>query len=252
LKNQIKESRMSQGENSLLPLLVGAGLLMLHFILYSFNSYGSITNREIYYLLYGEYNDYYVANKEVILVSLGSFVLIIGISFFLKGLRRLNQSRKNEKETGFLIFNVIFVVVIFSTMFVAILDTIGFSYVTLIGPNPVFSSLSYITAMIFANLVLFAIMIILVGIQSYLLRKRELYPYAKIKRQIVPYIMWCSLLAWFIFFLIFIIIENGYANIVVFSGFASSQLSTSLLAAGIYLELVVKIDNSIQAIRISE
>ncbi len=238
--------RIYQGENYILPLLVGAGILMLYFVLYSFNSYGSIINNEIYNLLYGEYNNQYVANKELILVPLGVLVLITGLVFYSKGLKKLRLARKEKQDKKLLIFNIVLILVVLSSMLVIILDTVGFAYVTYIGSHPVFDNGSFVLPIYYSNLVLFPIVIILVGIQSNLLRKKKLYDYAKVKKQIVPNIMWCSLFVWLIFMIIYHVGGLTINYIVVLSGYTSSQLSTSLLAAGVYLELVIKIDNSIQ------
>lgn len=238
------EPEITQGMNYKILILVGAGVLMIYFILFAFNTFVTQSNNEIYFLFHGEYNDEYVVMKEIILSTISLVLMVAGLPFFLKGLRKMKKSRKEKQDKGLIIFNIFFATIMVVTLLITILDTASSYYLTYIGSHPVFNGETFVSLIYNSSLVLFPLVMILIGIQSIILRRKELYIHTKVKRQVVPYIMLCSLIIWLCF--VIILHSNGINGEykVAFSGYACSQFSTSLLAAGVYLELVIKIDNS--------
>jgi len=188
------EPEINQGMNYKILIQVGAGILMVYFILFAFNTFSSIFNYELYYQFHGEYNDKFVILKEIML-SIISFVLLIpGLFFFIKGLRKMKKERGKTQERGIQIFNIFFVVFMVATLLTTILDTASVSYEVYLGGFPANIFVPLFFTIYIASFVLFGSVIILIGIQTNLLRRKELIDTAVVKRPVVHFIMLSALI----------------------------------------------------------
>jgi len=243
------EPEINQGMNYKILIQVGAGILMVYFILFAFNTLSSQFNYELFYLFHGEYNDKFVVLKEIILSTISFVLMIPGLYFFIKGLRKMKKTGGKTQERGLQIFNIFFVVFMVTTLLTTILEAASLYYEVYLGDIPTNTFVSLFFTIYIASFVLFGFVIILIGIQTNLLRRKELIDTAVVKRPVVHFFMLSALIIWLFFV---ININTQIINVapqVSLIGYVCSQIITSFLAAGVYLELVIKVERSCQAIK---
>jgi len=241
------EPEKTKGMNHKILIQVGAGILMIYFILFGFNTLTTVFNNTLYYQINGTYNDQFVAVKQLILSVMSVSLLNLGFYFFIRGLRKLKKSKgktQDRKLQTFIAFYVFFMV---TMILIDILDTVAFLYYAYKGTIPYNAEwkIGFITY--FGSFVLFGLVIMMIGIQTNILRKRNLIDTDVVKRPVVHFLMVGIFIIW-IFFMINInagIMSDFNAS---FIGYLSSQIATSVLAAGVYLELVIKVEKSKQEI----
>jgi len=223
-------------ENYKEPIMIGTGILIAYFVLFGYNSLLTGYKNEIFYLLRGRYNDPFASMMGLILSVISLCVLILGLYYFIKGLRKLKKSRAKTQNRGlqqFIIFYALFMSLVIINN---ISDSSTYFYDTYIGEIPSIMGWNIFFAQFFSGYVLFVLVIIMVAIQVPILRKWGLY--SKDKRPKTHFFMVgplvvCIILMW-----------------VNWLGFAFCHMITSILAAGVYLELILKLKKSKQEINI--
>lgn len=222
------------------PIMIGSVILVAYFIMFWYKALSSWFRSELHVKLFGYHTTNYLEN-EIIISSICIFLGICGLYFFASGLRKMRRSIKTKESRNLHFLIIIFLIVMLIAnlfFFTELVYYILEFYINLpedVGWKVVSVSLVYSEA-------IFASVIILVLIQNYFIRNSKLLDETIVSRPISHFFLLGAFIVWIFFSL------NNYLLIIIVPSFYHlpsiiCQLVTSLLAAGVYLELVIKLRN---------
>lgn len=239
-------NRIEQEVDYRKPIMIGAGILIAYFMFFGYNALSTWFRSELYRKIH-DYDTSNYQSTEIVLSTICILLGSVGIYFFISGLRKMRRSKKKTESR-----NLHFLIIIYSTiliianlfLFVELISHIVGFYIDIpedIGWNFVAISMVY-------SEIIFATVMAIVIIQNYFLRDSELINEAIVFRPISHFFLLGSLIIWIFFGLnnYIVIIRAEFFRL----PFIICQFITSFLAAGVYLELLIKIKKSKQEINI--
>lgn len=245
ITNRIEQEEILQEIDYRKPIMIGAGILIVYFMFFGYKALSLWFRSQLHIEIYGHGTSNF-QSIEIILSTICIFLGGIGLYFFISGLRKMRRTKKKMESR-----NLHFLIIIYSTILIIanlflfvelIFNIVGF-YIAL--PEDIGWSLVAFS-MVYSEIV-FIFVIIMVLIQNYFLRENELINEAIVLRPIIHFFLLGSLIIWIFFGLnnYIVIISVGFFYL----PFIICQFVTSFLAAGVYLELVIKIKKSKQEIK---
>lgn len=245
-------SRIQQEENHGInyrkPIMIGAGLLIAFFVLFGYDSMSSWFHGMLYHMITGQYYADYLLIIEMITPILCLILNSFGLYFFISGLRKMRKAKEKIEDQNPTFFIILYSIIMITANLFFIYEII---YVFLVTYLEILTeSIFWILfgTGLFSGFVVFGFVIIVVIIQNYFLKKNKLIDSKVVKRPVVHFFLLGSLIIWLFFVLnnyLVIIYIPEYFNL----PYISSQIITSFLAAGVYLELVIKVKKSKREIK---
>lgn len=239
----------NQGVEYRKPIMIGAGILIAYFVLFGYNSLSIWFHGDIYYMITGEFiADYFWKLRmitPIICLILNSF----GLYFFISGQRKMRKAKEKIEDKNPKFFIILYSTIMITANIFLIFQIVFFFLSTYLEilPETIFWIL--FGTEIFSGYVVFGFVIIVIIIQNYFLKKNKLIDSMVVKRPVVHFFLLGSLIIWLFFLLnnyLVIIYIPEYFNL----PYICSQIITSFLAAGVYLELLIKVKKSKQEINI--
>lgn len=231
--------------------MIGAGILIAYFVLFGYNALAICYHDRLYFMIFGQHNYDYILIQKVVISVICLILSSFGLYFFISGLRKIRKSKeKTENQNLLLMFIILYSIILITTNIMFVFElTYQIVIASISDPPAGIISWNIFVIALFYGMVVFVLVTIVVIIQNYFLKKSKLIDLTIVKRPVVHFFLLGSLIIW-VFFLL-----NNYIVILPMSeyfhlGYICSQIITSFIAAGVYLELVIKLKKSKQEINI--
>ncbi len=236
--NRIQQEE-NQGVNYRKPIIIGSGILVAYFLLFGYKALALWFRSEIHRMIFGLHIPDFMNIVEVVLSTICLILGCFGLSFFISGLRKMRKLKEKKENKNLLVFIILYSIIMIAANLLFLFEIIIYILVLSID-IPESIGWYIIGTNLFSSMVVFGFVIIIIIIQNYFLKKSKIIDVMIVKRSVVHFFLLGSLIIW-IFFL-----QNNYTVVVYIPEyfhipFFSSQILASFLAAGVYLELALKL-----------
>ena len=222
------------------PIMIGAGLQIAFFILFGYKGLSLCFQSDIYRLIFGFEIPNYLFIGEVVISSICMILGSFGLYYFISGLRKKRKSEEKMEKKNLQLFIILSSIFMITANLFVLLEAIFTIISATIENLPLTPGLNILFALHFSSLVVFVLVMIVIIIQNYFLIKNGLIDLTIVRRPIVHFFILGSLLIWGFFQLNHYFVMIRPPSVYFHIPFICSQFLTSFLAAGVYLELIIK------------